>query len=48
VQRVAGVVAVEDDLSACEAAPARDLKHFAHLLVWDLGKERPLHGQSFM
>ena len=43
VQRVTRVVAVEDDLVAREAAPARDLQQLAHLLGRHVLEQPPLH-----
>jgi hypothetical protein len=43
MERVTGVLAVEDDLTAREPSPARDRDQQSHLLVRNVAQKAPLH-----
>ena len=43
VQRIGGIVAMEDDLTAAERPPSRDREQLAHVLERQIGEKRPLH-----
>jgi hypothetical protein len=46
MERVAGIVAMKDNLVTREAAPPRDLQQQPHLLRWNPSEEPPLHPTS--
>jgi hypothetical protein len=46
VERVAGILAVEDDLAAIEAPAPRDGEEQPHLLLGNVAQEAPFHELS--
>ena len=46
VQRVGGIVAMEDDLAPRERPPSRDREQLPHVLGGQIGEQRPLHAAS--